>query len=54
MKLRIDGRVYEGALEPLEDAERIERLRSAYRAKYELEQTAPNARYWRFVSSSGE
>jgi hypothetical protein len=51
VRLGIGPRVYEVRLAPLEDGNRIARLRQAYAAKYDLPRTpegeSPPVRYWR-------
>jgi hypothetical protein len=50
VRLRIGSEVFEVRLNPLEDPNRIERVRQAYAAKYELPRTpegkGPPIRYW--------
>ena len=54
VRLRIDGHVYEGELQPLDDPERIELLLAAYGEKYELTQMPRDGRYWQFVPAASE
>jgi hypothetical protein len=48
VRLLIDGRIFEGQLLPVDDPARIERIRAAYRQKYDLEEMSPRVRYWQF------
>ena len=51
VRLRIGSQIFEVRLTPLEDADRIARVRQSYTAKYDLQQTpagrGPPIRYWR-------
>jgi hypothetical protein len=50
VRLQIGDQVYEVSLTPLDDPERIDRLRRVYAAKYDLpvaaQQAGPSIRYW--------
>jgi len=50
VRLGIGGRTYEVELAPVEDPERVARIRAAYARKYQLPETpsdgAPPTRYW--------
>ncbi len=51
VRLGIGGQIYEGRLARVDDPDRVERVRSAYSAKYELpdppREGSPPIRYWR-------
>jgi hypothetical protein len=52
VRLRIDGKLYDVRLTPLEDAATLERLRPVYAKKYDLPalppgESPPPSRYWR-------
>ena len=51
VRLRIADRIFEGRLALVEDAEQIERIRAAYKRKYDLPDPPPEGgppiRYWR-------
>jgi hypothetical protein len=49
VRIRVDGMVYEGQLERIKDASRIQGIRAAYLKKYELAEMPPNIRYSRFL-----
>ena len=50
VRIRIGSQIFEVRLTPLEDADRIERVRQSYAAKYDLQRTPagsePAIRYW--------
>jgi len=55
VRLGIAGDIYETRLVPVNDAETLDRVRAAYRAKYELPESPPEGgppvRYWRVEPS---
>jgi hypothetical protein len=55
VRLLIAGKVYEGRLEPVDDAPTTERLRATYAAKYQLDASGAanplrTVRYWRVAA----
>ena len=55
VRLGIAGQIYDAQLVPLEDAALLDRVRAAYRAKYDLPEPPPEGgppvRYWRVETS---